>query len=57
MRRPVTTRFTREDGVERAWEVVAPVLQAPPVVERYEAGSWEPAAADELIAPRRWHVR
>jgi glucose-6-phosphate 1-dehydrogenase len=51
------TLFPREDGVERAWEVVAPVLEAPPAVELYEAGSWGPAAAAELIAPRRWHLR
>jgi glucose-6-phosphate 1-dehydrogenase len=51
------TLFTREDGVERAWELVAPVLEAPPVVERYEAGSWGPESADELIAPRHWHLR
>ncbi len=51
------TLFPREDGVERAWEIVAPVLDAPPPVEPYEAGSWGPAAAAELIAPRRWHLR
>jgi glucose-6-phosphate 1-dehydrogenase len=33
------TLFPREDGVERAWEIVAPVLDAPPAVELYEAGS------------------
>jgi glucose-6-phosphate 1-dehydrogenase len=51
------TLFPREDGVERAWEIVAPVLDAPPPVLPYEAGSWGPAASAELIAPRRWHLR
>jgi glucose-6-phosphate 1-dehydrogenase len=22
----------------------------------YECGSWGPSAADDLIAPRRWHL-
>jgi glucose-6-phosphate 1-dehydrogenase len=48
--------FTRGDGVERVWEVVEPVLQKPPAVQPYEQGSWGPPAADELIAPRRWHL-
>jgi glucose-6-phosphate 1-dehydrogenase len=48
--------FTREDGVERAWEVLMPVLEDLPPVVRYEPGSWGPAEADELILPRHWHV-
>jgi glucose-6-phosphate 1-dehydrogenase len=51
------TLFTRTDGVERAWEIVGPVLDAPGPAEEYPAGSWGPAAADELIAPRLWHLR
>jgi glucose-6-phosphate 1-dehydrogenase len=47
--------FTREDGVERSWEIVMPVLQHPGDPHLYEPGSWGPAEADELIAPRRWH--
>ncbi|RDI74006.1 zwf: glucose-6-phosphate dehydrogenase [Gaiella occulta] len=51
------TLFTRADGIERLWEVVAPVLDDPPPVQAYPAGSWgpEPAIAD-LIAPRCWHL-
>ena len=48
------TLFTRSDGVERAWAVLQPVLEDLPPVHEYEPGSWGPAAADELIAPRRW---
>ncbi|MFN2543669.1 MAG: glucose-6-phosphate dehydrogenase [Actinomycetota bacterium] len=50
------TLFTREDEVERAWEVLDPVLQDPPAVELYEPGSWGPEDADALILPRHWHL-
>jgi glucose-6-phosphate 1-dehydrogenase len=48
--------FIRQDGVERAWEILDPVLRSPTPVHPYPQGSWGPAAADELPAPRRWHV-
>jgi glucose-6-phosphate 1-dehydrogenase len=48
--------FTREDEVERAWEVLMPVLRDPPKVAQYEPGSWGPKEADDLILPRHWHV-
>ncbi|MCH8901523.1 MAG: glucose-6-phosphate dehydrogenase [Chloroflexi bacterium] len=51
------TLFARGDGVERAWTVVQPVLDAMPPVRPYPAGSWGPPEADELIAPRTWHLR
>ncbi len=49
------TLFTRGDGVEAAWEVVDPVIQAwtekdPEHFPNYAAGSWGPAVADEFIA-------
>jgi len=50
------TLFTRADGVERLWEVAAPLLAAPPPLHFYEPASWGPPAADELIAPRRWRL-
>jgi glucose-6-phosphate 1-dehydrogenase len=50
------TLFTRWDGVERAWEVVGPVLDLPGPVHRYPAGSWGPSEAVDLIAPREWHA-
>jgi glucose-6-phosphate 1-dehydrogenase len=53
--------FTRADEVEEAWRYVAPVLETwiggpGPDFPNYEAGTWGPAAADELIARdgRRW---
>ncbi len=48
------TLFLRDDAVERSWEIVAPVLEAPGAVHPYAAGTWGPSAADELIAPRAW---
>jgi glucose-6-phosphate 1-dehydrogenase len=50
------TLFTRGDGIERLWEVSSPLLEHPPELEFYEPGSWGPAAVDELIEPRTWHL-
>jgi len=46
--------FTRDDEVERAWEILEPILDAWASGEGgrlhlYPAGSWGPAAADELL--------
>ncbi len=49
------TLFIREDEVERGWQVVQPVLDDPPPVVTYRAGSWGPRAADELVQPLHWH--
>jgi glucose-6-phosphate 1-dehydrogenase len=53
--------FTRADEVEEAWTIVDPYLDAwangpPPDFPNYEAGTWGPAEADELLARegRRW---
>jgi glucose-6-phosphate 1-dehydrogenase len=48
--------FIRQDGVERAWEILQPVLDDPSPIQPYERGSWGPQGAEELIAPRKWHV-
>ncbi len=50
------TLFLREDSVERAWEILAPALELPSEPSPYEPGTWGPKAADDLIAPRTWHV-
>ena len=48
------TLYARGDWVERAWELLQPVIDAwsrPPAgVPTYEAGSWGPAEADPFIA-------
>jgi glucose-6-phosphate 1-dehydrogenase len=46
------TLFNRRDSVDRAWELIQPVLQvweATPGVLPYEPGSNGPSAADEMI--------
>jgi len=49
--------FTRADGVERLWEISAPLLDNPPPAEPYAPGSWgpEPSLA-RLAAPFRWRL-
>jgi glucose-6-phosphate 1-dehydrogenase len=42
--------FAREDAVERAWEIVEPILRAPSPVYPYEPGSWGPSEAEALTA-------
>jgi len=55
-----STLYARRDMVERGWEIVAPILEAwkKPAEDfpNYEAGSWGPATADELIEQdgRKW---
>lgn len=51
------TLFARADAVDRAWCVVEPALQDLRPVELYRAGTWGPKAANDLIAPRLWHLR
>jgi glucose-6-phosphate 1-dehydrogenase len=49
-------RFTRQDGVEEAWRIMQPLLEAPPPVHPYAKGSWGPPEADKLLAGQgRWH--
>ena len=50
------TLFTSSTAIERLWEISEPVLEQPPPTQIYEPGSWGPAAIDELIAPRHWHL-
>jgi glucose-6-phosphate 1-dehydrogenase len=48
------TLYARGDWVERAWELLEPVLEAwgrtPAGLPTYEAGSWGPAEAEAFIA-------
>jgi glucose-6-phosphate 1-dehydrogenase len=48
--------FTRADGIERLWEVSAPLLGDPPPLEQYAPGSWGPDSVDRLISPHRWYL-
>jgi glucose-6-phosphate 1-dehydrogenase len=49
-------RFTRQDGVEEAWRVFAPLLESPPPAQHYAPGTWGPDGAEQLLAGfGRWH--
>jgi glucose-6-phosphate 1-dehydrogenase len=48
--------FTRSDGIERLWEVSAPLLDDPPPVELYEPGCWGPDSIRKLISPHHWYL-
>jgi len=51
------TLFTRQDAVERAWEIVEPILGNATPVHAYPPGSWGPAEADRLTAGvGGWHA-
>ncbi|MGQ0619216.1 MAG: glucose-6-phosphate dehydrogenase [Panacagrimonas sp.] len=50
------TLFTTADGIERLWEVSAPLLESPPPVRFYESGSWGPKAIHQLVAPHAWRL-
>jgi glucose-6-phosphate 1-dehydrogenase len=50
------TLFTTAAGIERLWEISAPLLAAPPRLWPYAPGSWGPEAQHALIAPRRWRL-
>jgi glucose-6-phosphate 1-dehydrogenase len=50
------TLFTSAEGVERAWEVSQPLLDDPPPVHLYKAGSWGPDVMNELVAPHGWRL-
>jgi glucose-6-phosphate 1-dehydrogenase len=53
--------FTRADEAEQAWSIVDPIIatwaeEPAPAFPSYEAGTWGPEAADDLLARegRRW---
>jgi glucose-6-phosphate 1-dehydrogenase len=53
----LSTRFTRQDGVEETWRIMQPLLDEPPAVHSYAPGSWGPAAADGIVAGYgRWNT-
>ena len=54
--RGVRKLFTTAAGIERLWEVSAPLLENPPPLQRYRPGTYGPDAVQELIAPRRWRL-
>ncbi len=45
-----TTQFVRDDWVEASWRLYTPILEVPPQVAPYPAGSWGPKEADRLTS-------
>jgi glucose-6-phosphate 1-dehydrogenase len=50
------TLFTSSEGIERLWEVAAPLLEAPPDVHTYQPGTWGPVAMHALVSPNTWRL-
>jgi glucose-6-phosphate 1-dehydrogenase len=48
--------FTTAEGIERLWEVAAPLIERPPKLQFYEPGTYGPDTVQELIAPKRWRL-
>jgi glucose-6-phosphate 1-dehydrogenase len=46
--------FARQDAVEEEWRIVDRILDRRTPLHMYEPGTWGPAEADRLVAPRRW---
>ena len=42
------TLFVHADEVEQSWRVYTPLLETPPGVKPYAAGTWGPPEADSL---------
>ena len=45
------TLYNTAEGIERLWEVSAPLLEDPPPTRSYDLDSWGPNAVHPLIAP------
>ncbi len=50
------TLFTTADGIEQLWGLSQKLLDHPPPVRVYPAGSWGPNAIHQLIAPHAWRL-
>jgi glucose-6-phosphate 1-dehydrogenase len=48
------TLFIREDEVEHGWAAVEPVIDAPPPITFYPAGTWGPDDAARIASPNHW---
>jgi glucose-6-phosphate 1-dehydrogenase len=50
------TLFTTAEGIESLWERSIPLLEDPPPVKPYAAGTWGPNAIHQLVAPHAWRL-
>ncbi|GMQ95682.1 MAG: glucose-6-phosphate dehydrogenase [Gammaproteobacteria bacterium] len=48
--------FARQDSIEAAWRIVAPLIQSRTPVYEYEPGSWGPKEAATMAPPSGWHA-
>ena len=51
------TLFTRDDEIEQSWDLLASIFRVwngsdAPLVHKYQAGSWGPSEADDLLRAR-----
>ncbi|MDR5683227.1 MAG: glucose-6-phosphate dehydrogenase [Armatimonadota bacterium] len=49
------TLFVRDDEIEHAWRLYAPLIENPPPVHLYPASTWGPDAAEGLPQGGWWH--
>ncbi len=45
-----SVRFARQDGIEEAWRIMQPLIDAAPPVQPYAPGSWGPDSGEALPA-------
>ena len=50
------TLFTTAAGIETLWEKSTALIEDPPPVRGYAAGTWGPNAIHQLIAPHAWRL-
>ncbi len=50
------TLFTTSEGIESLWARSMDLLEDPPPVKPYAAGTWGPNAIHQLIAPHAWRL-
>jgi len=50
-----TNNFTRQDGVEAAWEIVEPILGNKQQPDEYKRGTWGPKQAEQLLGGGQWY--
>ncbi len=48
------TLFVRADEVEASWALYTPLLQDPPKILAYPAGTWGPKEVDSILPTERW---
>jgi glucose-6-phosphate 1-dehydrogenase len=50
------TLFTTAEGIESLWERSTELIEDPPAVKQYQAGTWGPNSIHQLIGPNAWRL-